>query len=307
MNTESPGSPINPGSPIASTPQEPSLEWPPGTIVLGATPIGNTADASPRLVTALRTWGTHNPADIIAAEDTRRIRALAARLGVDLHAKIVSYHDHNEAARASELVAAAQRGGRILVVSDAGMPAVSDPGYRIVQAAAAAGLTITAIPGPSSVLVALALSGLPSDRFAFEGFVPRKDSQRMAIFNQVAQESRTLVFFESPHRIASTLELMAQAFGTDRLAAVCRELTKTYEEVRRGTLAELARWAAEGLRGEITIVVGPAVVKTRDIASLAAEVRARVAAGERQKDVCRELAARHEVSSRELYQASLLP
>ena len=221
----------------------------PGVLVIAGTPIGDPSDASPRLRTELE------GADIVAAEDTRRTRRLADDLGITLRGRIVSYYDAVELRRLPELISALQAGQRVVLVTDAGMPSVSDPGYRLVAAAVEAGIPVTAAPGPSAVLTALALSGLPVDRFAFEGFLPRKAGERARTLAAVAADPRTLVFFEAPHRIAEALTAMAEAFGADRPAAVCRELTKTYEEVRRAPLGELAAWAAEGLRGEITVVV----------------------------------------------------
>ncbi|TDE94305.1 16S rRNA (cytidine(1402)-2'-O)-methyltransferase [Occultella glacieicola] len=268
-------------------------------IVLAATPIGDTGDAPPRLVELLRR------ADLIAAEDTRRLRALAARLDVTLTSKVISYHEHNESERAQVLVAAAQEGDTVLVVSDAGMPGVSDPGFRVVRAAADAGVRVTAVPGPSAVLTAIALSGLASDRFTFEGFVARRPGERARALAALADEPRTMVFFESPHRIADTLAAMADAFGADRAAAVCRELTKTYEQVRRGPLTDLARWAADGVRGEITVVVAGATPSASEPADHVDEVLARIEAGERLKEAAATVAAAHGVSRRELYEAAL--
>ncbi|MDR3034753.1 MAG: 16S rRNA (cytidine(1402)-2'-O)-methyltransferase, partial [Kitasatospora sp.] len=205
-----------------------------GVLVLAGTPIGDVEDAPPRLRAELA------GADVIAAEDTRRLRRLTQALGVTPTGRVVSYFEGNEVGRTPELVAALQGGARVLLVTDAGRPSVSDPGYRLVDAAVAAGIKVTAVPGPSAVLTALALSALPVDRFTFEGFLPRKAGDRSRQLAQVAAEPRTMVFFEAPHRIAETLEAMAAAFGADRPAAVCRELTKTYEEVRRGPLGELA-------------------------------------------------------------------
>ena len=220
-----------------------------GVLVLAGTPIGDPSDASPRLRAELA------GADVVAAEDTRRTRRLADDLGITLTARVVSYYDAVERQRLPELIAALESGQRVVLVTDAGMPSVSDPGYRLVAAAVEAGLAVTAVPGPSAVLTALALSGLPVDRFAFEGFLPRKGGERTRALRALAADTRTLVFFEAPHRIAEALAAMAEVFGADRPAAVCREMTKTYEEVRRGGLAELAAWAADGLRGEITVVV----------------------------------------------------
>ena len=208
-----------------------------GVVVLAATPIGEAADASPRLVAELAN------ADVIAAEDTRRLRRLLDRLDIETKARILSYFEGNEARRADELVRLLEDGARVVVVTDAGMPSVSDPGYRLVAAAIAGGFRVTAVPGPSAVLVAVAVSGLPVDRFCFEGFLPRKASERMRRLTELVTEPRTMVFFEAPHRTAATLSAMAQAFGADRPAAICRELTKTYEEIRRGPLRELADWA----------------------------------------------------------------
>jgi 16S rRNA (cytidine1402-2'-O)-methyltransferase len=220
-----------------------------GVLVLAGTPIGEVRDASPRLVAEL------TDADVVAAEDTRRLRRLAAALGVEPAGRIVSYYDAVERERLPQLLAALRRGQRVVLVTDAGMPSVSDPGYRLVAACVDAGIRVTAVPGPSAVLTALALSGLPTDRFAFEGFPPRRAGERSRALAALASDPRTLVFFEAPHRLAGALSAMAEAFGADRAAAVCRELTKTYEEVRRGPLGELAAWAAEGVKGEVTIVV----------------------------------------------------
>ncbi|HLV55020.1 MAG TPA: 16S rRNA (cytidine(1402)-2'-O)-methyltransferase [Actinotalea caeni] len=270
-----------------------------GAVVLAGTPIGDAEDAPPRLLRLLA------EADVVAAEDTRRLRALVARLGVTPSGRVVSYHEHNEAARASELVEAALAGQTVLVVSDAGMPGVSDPGYRVVRAAVDAGVRVTAVPGPSAVLVALALSGLPTDRFCFEGFLPRKPAERRRALAALVTEPRTAVLFESTHRIADTLADMAQVLGPDRAAAVCRELTKTYEEVRRGTLAELAAWAADGVRGEITVVVAGAPPVPASTDDLLAEVLDRVADGERLKEATAAVAERTGASRRELYEAAL--
>jgi 16S rRNA (cytidine1402-2'-O)-methyltransferase len=223
-----------------------------GLLVLAGTPIGDPSDAPARLA------GELAAADVVAAEDTRRLQRLARALGVVPTGRVLSYHEHNEAARTPELVEAMRAGSRVLLVTDAGMPSVSDPGYRLVRAAVDAGVAVTAVPGPSAVLTALALSGLPVDRFCFEGFLPRKAGERATRLAEVAADPRTMVFFEAPHRLAVTLTAMAAAFGPGRSAAVCRELTKTYEEVRRGRLDELSAWAAAGVRGEVTVVVAGA-------------------------------------------------
>lgn len=234
-----------------------------GKVVLAATPLGNVGDASPRLVELLRT------ADIVAAEDTRRLRRLAASLEIQITGRVVSYFEGNERDRARELIDEALGGACIAVVTDAGMPSVSDPGYRIVAEAAARGVSVTALPGPSAVLTALALSGLAVDRFCFEGFLPRKAGERSSRIAALAAEPRTMVFFEAPHRLHAMLEALATGLGDSRLAAVCRELTKTYEEVKRGTLGELALWAASEIRGEITVVVaGASSDEQREVSGL---------------------------------------
>ncbi|MGV9557637.1 16S rRNA (cytidine(1402)-2'-O)-methyltransferase [Streptomyces sp. NPDC003401] len=272
----------------------------PGTLVLAGTPIGDVADAPPRLAEELA------GADVIAAEDTRRLRRLTQALGVTPKGRVVSYFEGNESARTPELVDHLLGGARVLLVTDAGMPSVSDPGYRLVAAAVEKDVRVTAVPGPSAVLTALALSGLPVDRFCFEGFLPRKAGERLSRLREVAEERRTLVYFEAPHRLDDTLAAMAEVFGADRRAAVCRELTKTYEEVRRGPLGELAEWAAEGVRGEITVVVtgaperGPGEL---DAAELVRRVRVREEAGERRKEAIAAVAAEAGVPKREVFDA----
>lgn len=270
-------------------------------LVLAATPIGDARDASPRLVHELQS------ADVVAAEDTRRLRRLTDRLGISVGGEIVSYHEHNEAARTPELVERIAAGARVVLVTDAGMPSVSDPGYRLVEAAVRDDLVVTCVPGPSAVLMALAVSGLPVDRFCFEGFLPRKKGERERVLTALADEARTMVFFEAPHRLAATLGSMATILGADRPVAVCRELTKTYEEVRRGPLAEVATWAGDGVKGEITVVVAgrPAATGPADPAQVIPEVLERVSAGERLKDVCRDVAAGTGLSARVLYEEVL--
>jgi len=271
-----------------------------GVLVLAGTPIGDPRDASPRLLEAVAT------ADIVAAEDTRRLRRLVRDLGVVLAGRVVSYYDANESSRTPELLDALRAGSRVVVVTDAGMPSVSDPGYRLVAAAHEAGLRVTAVPGPSAVLTALAISGLPVDRFCFEGFLPRKAGERAARLRALADEPRTLVFFEAPHRLAVMLAAVAEAFGAGRRAAVCREMTKTYEEVRRGGLGELTTWATDGVRGEITIVVaGADPPAPADTADLVAAVLVRIEAGERLKEATADVAQQHGVVRRDLYQAVL--
>ncbi|MEU9985961.1 16S rRNA (cytidine(1402)-2'-O)-methyltransferase [Streptomyces sp. NPDC048045] len=271
-----------------------------GTLVLAGTPIGDIADAPPRLAEELA------GADLVAAEDTRRLRRLTQALGVTPRGRVVSYFEGNESARTPELVEELLGGARVLLVTDAGMPSVSDPGYRLVAAAVEKDIRVTAVPGPSAVLTALALSGLPVDRFCFEGFLPRKAGERLSRLREVAAERRTLVYFEAPHRLDDTLAAMAEVFGADRRAAVCRELTKTYEEVRRGPLAELARWAAEGVRGEITVVVegapeaGP---EELDAEELVRRVRVREEAGERRKEAIAAVAVEAGLPKRVVFDA----
>ncbi|MCL7380757.1 16S rRNA (cytidine(1402)-2'-O)-methyltransferase [Streptomyces sp. 35G-GA-8] len=271
-----------------------------GTLVLAGTPIGDVTDAPPRLATELET------ADVIAAEDTRRLRRLTQALGVQTRGRVVSYFEGNESARTPELVEALTGGARVLLVTDAGMPSVSDPGYRLVAAAVERDIRVTAVPGPSAVLTALALSGLPVDRFCFEGFLPRKAGERLGRLREAADERRTLVYFEAPHRLDDTLAAMAEVFGADRRAAVCRELTKTYEEVRRGGLGELAAWAAEGVRGEITVVVEGAPERTAgelDPEELVRRVQVREEAGERRKEAIAAVAAEAGLPKREVFDA----
>lgn len=265
-------------------------------LILAATPIGNLGDASRRLIETLER------VEVVAAEDTRTTLQLMRVLGITNRPRLVALHEHNERERAAELVAQAGEQD-VLLVSDAGMPAVSDPGFVLVQAAIAAGVTVTALPGPSAVLTALALSGLPTDRFAFEGFLPRKG--RLAALRALAAEPRTLVFFESPHRVADALRDLAEAFGAERPAAVCRELTKLHEEVARGTLAELAERFAEGARGEIVLVVGGAAPATASLEDGVARVEALVAGGARLKEASAEVAELTGLSRRELYEEAL--
>jgi 16S rRNA (cytidine1402-2'-O)-methyltransferase len=273
-----------------------------GTLILAGAPIGRLDDASARLRAALA------DADVVAAEDTRRLRRLAAGLEVKVSGRVVSYYDANERARADELLGELQAGRDVLVVTDAGMPGVSDPGYRLVTAAVAADVPVTVLPGASAVTAALVVSGLPTDRFCFEGFPPRKTGERATRLAALAGEQRTMVFFEAPRRLAVTLAAMAEAFGADRPAAVCRELTKTYEEVRRGPLGELASWAADGVRGEITVVVGGAVAQSGQVdpVELAAAVAGREAAGMPRKQAIADVARARGVPKRVVYDAVLL-
>lgn len=269
-------------------------QW--GVIILAATPIGNLGDASRRLIEALET------AEVIAAEDTRTAIHLMRALGIENRPKLIALHEHNEVAKAAELVELA-RGTDLLVLTDAGMPAISDPGFPLVSAAAAAGVTVTVIPGPSAVLAALAVSGLPTDRFTFEGFVPR--ASRVAWFSALSREERTMVFFEAPHRLADSLNDLVTALGPDRRVVVARELTKLHEEVRRGTAAELAAWAASGVKGEICIVVEGAIPATANLDDGIAQVLALVASGSRLKEAAAEVAEATGLGRRDLYQGAL--
>jgi 16S rRNA (cytidine1402-2'-O)-methyltransferase len=270
-----------------------------GVLVLAATPIGQVGDAPPRLAAELA------GADLVAAEDTRRLRRLTTELGIVLGGRVVSYFEGNESARTPQLVEALEAGRRVVLVTDAGMPSVSDPGYRLVAAAVDRGVRVTAVPGPSAVLTALAVSGLPVDRFCFEGFLPRKAGERGRRLAALAGEERTLVFFEAPHRTEATLAAMAEAWGGDRRAAVCRELTKTHEEVRRGGLAELATWAGDGVRGEVTLVVAGAVPEQVDTdpVSLAGLVADAESTGTPRKQAILDVARRAGVPKREVYDA----
>lgn len=274
-------------------------------LILGATPMGDPNDASPRLREALAT------ADVVAAEDTRRTKALASALGVQITGRVVSFYDQVETDRIPGLLEEIKAGQRVLLVTDAGMPSVSDPGYRLVAACAQADLPVTCLPGPSAVTTALALSGLPVERFCFDGFPPRKRGQRQAWLRTLVTEQRAVAFFEAPHRLADTLADAVEVLGPERPAAVCRELTKTYEEVRRGTLADLAEWAAEGVRGEITVVLAGATPTAADPEDLVDAVEKWVSQGVGLKDACARVAAEEQaegtgtVSKRALYEAVL--
>jgi len=267
-------------------------------LILAATPIGNLGDATRRLVDAL------GSVDVVAAEDTRVTQRLLQGLGVEHRPRLIALHDHNERDRAGDLVGLASSGD-VLVLSDAGMPTVSDPGFHVVQAAIAAGVTVTALPGPSAVLTALAVSGLPTDRFAFEGFLPRKEGERSRLLTSLAAERRTLVFFESPNRLAASLADIATYFGASRRVVVARELTKLHEEVRRGTAAELGAWAQGGVRGEIVIVTEGAPEQVVDLDAGLARVLELQATGIRLKDAAADVAAATGLSRRELYEAAL--
>ncbi|RDI52739.1 16S rRNA (cytidine(1402)-2'-O)-methyltransferase [Nocardia mexicana] len=271
-----------------------------GRLVLAATPMGDVGDASRRLREML------GSADVVAAEDTRRTRALAKALEVEIAGRVVSFYDHVETARIPQLLEEIEAGRVVLLVTDAGMPSVSDPGYRMVAACVERDLPVTCLPGPSAVTTALALSGLPMERFCFDGFAPRKSGQRKQWLRTLRTEPRAVVFFEAPHRLADCLADAVEVLGPTRRAAVCRELTKTYEEVVRGPLAELAAWAVEGARGEITVVLEGAQPVSADPADLVDEVEALVADGIRLKDACAQVASAVGASRRELYDAVLV-
>ncbi len=272
---------------------------PTGVLVLVGAPIGDVTDASPALSREL------GLADVVAAEDTRKLRDLARRLGVSVPGRVVSYFDGNEVSRVQTLLDALAAGERVIVVSDAGMPGVSDPGYRIVVAAIEAGHRVTVAPGPSAVLAALAVSGLPTDRFCFEGFLPRKPGERRRRLAGLADEQRTMVFFEAPHRVGDFLADAATAFGGERPAAVCRELTKTYEEIVRGPLTELVEWASGEVRGEVTVVIQGAPVREVSPRDAAAQVLERLAAGERMKAAVSAVAETHGLPKSVVYEAAL--
>jgi 16S rRNA (cytidine1402-2'-O)-methyltransferase len=272
-----------------------------GRLVLGGAPIGQPGDVGPRLRSLLA------EADVLAVEDTRRLHRLARELGVTFTGRVVSFYESVEQARLPGLLAALADGATVLLLTDAGMPSVSDPGYTLVRAAIEADVPVTSVPGPSAVTTALAVSGLPVDRFCFEGFLPRRGGERRSALLALADERRTMVFFESPHRLAATLADAAAAFGDDRPAAVCRELTKTHEEVRRGGLAELAAWAADGVRGEITLVVAGTTDRPVALApaDLAAAVAVEEAAGATRKDAIRAVVVRTGLPRSTVYDAVL--
>ncbi|WP_142457774.1 16S rRNA (cytidine(1402)-2'-O)-methyltransferase [Geodermatophilus aquaeductus] len=270
-----------------------------GRLVLGGAPLGQPGDVGPRLRQAMAS------ADVLAVEDTRRLHRLAADLQVTLTGRVVTFHESVERQRLPGLMTALSDGATVLLLTDAGMPSVSDPGYTLVRAAIDAGVDVTSVPGPSAVVTALAVSGLPVDRFCFEGFLPRKGGERRSRLTALADERRTMVFFESPHRLADALADAAAAFGPAREAAVCRELTKTHEEVRRGPLSSLAEWAADGVRGEITLVVAGASPEPVELspAELAALVAGEEAAGATRKDAIRAVVTRTGLSRRTVYDA----
>jgi 16S rRNA (cytidine1402-2'-O)-methyltransferase len=281
--------------------KQPSKEPNRGRLVLAATPIGSALDASAHLRQLLA------DADVVAAEDTRRLRHLAARLDVEIAGRVISYHEHNEGVRTQDLVDRISAGQLVVLVTDAGMPSVSDPGYRLVAACVEADLPVTSAPGPSAAITALALSGLPVDRFCFEGFLPRKAGQRRERLRGLASEARTMVFFEAPHRTAEVLADMAELWGEARAAAVCREMTKTHEEVRRGSLLDLVTWARDGVRGEVTIVVSGASDDLPELTDddLAQRVRDIEASGSSRRDAVDAVSAMTGISRRRVYAAAV--
>lgn len=272
-----------------------------GRLVLAATPIGDVSDASTRLRHLLAS------ADVVAAEDTRRLHRLTSALDVAVTGSVISYHEHNEGRRTGDLIARMVDGATVLLVTDAGMPSLSDPGFRLVTAAIEAGIAVTSAPGPSAALAALAVSGLPVDRFCFEGFLPRKQGQRRERLRSLGDEPRTMVFFEAPHRLHDVLGDMSELLGPDRPAAVCRELTKTYEQVRRGSLIELAEWSASGVRGEVTVVVGGRPVERPAVTDeeLREEVQRLMATGQTRRDAVGAVAESTRTPRRRVYNASL--
>jgi 16S rRNA (cytidine1402-2'-O)-methyltransferase len=270
-----------------------------GRLILAGAPLGRGSDASAGLMHALAT------APVIAAEDTRRLRRLAADLGVTVTGRVLSFFEANEDARVPLLMEYLRAGQDVLVVTDAGMPSVSDPGYRLVVAAIKEDVLVTSLPGPSAVTTALAVSGLPPARFCFEGFLPRRGAGRRKLLTELATERRTMVFFESPHRLADALADFVATFGPDRPAAVCRELTKTYEEVKRGGLAELAAWAGTDVRGEITLVVEGAPPESSSLTAteLAELVAVRESAGEPRKEAIAAVASQLAMPKRAVFDA----
>jgi len=270
-----------------------------GSILLAATPIGDTNDASPKLIRALA------EADLVAAEDTRRILKLATRLGVRINGDIKSLHEHNENERVDKVLHRAEDGERVLIVSDAGMPTISDPGYRVVSEAAKRGIPVSALPGPSAVLTALSVSGLPTDRFCFEGFIPRKQGEREHRLDDLKEEPRTMVFFDSPKRIHENLTDMANIFGGARKAVLCRELTKTHEEVIRGDLNHLIYATRDDVKGELTLVVAGADPRDKSAEDYVAKVIALAEGGMKLKAAAKLVSEETGVRKNELYRAAL--
>jgi 16S rRNA (cytidine1402-2'-O)-methyltransferase len=273
-----------------------------GQLILAATPLGNTLDASPRLKETLE------QADLIAAEDTRRAKRLFADLNLEIKAPVISLFEENEIEKIPDIIEKLKSGLKVVVISDAGTPAISDPGYRLVTKAIEENISITVIPGPSAVLSALVLSGLPTDRFSFEGFIARKGKERTEILNNLNTQSRTMVIFESPRRTLQTLQDIQEIVGDERKAAVVREISKTYEEVIRGSLKELVAWAnSKEVLGEITLVIaGVENTGKKEVDEQAiGEVKQLIAAGSSFKDAVQEVSTQRGLSRRELYEASL--
>jgi len=273
-----------------------------GQLILAATPLGNILDASPRLKETLE------QADLIAAEDTRRAKRLFADLNLDIKAPVISLFEENEIEKIPDIIEKLKNGSKVVVISDAGTPAISDPGYRLVNKVIEENISITVIPGPSAVLSALILSGLPTDRFSFEGFIARKGKERTEILNNLNTQSRTMIIFESPRRTLQTLQDIQEIVGNERKAAVVREISKTYEEVIRGSLKELVAWAnSKEVLGEITLVIaGVENTGKKEVDDQAiAEVKQLIAAGSSFKDAVQEVSTQRGLSRRELYEASL--
>ena len=270
------------------------------TLILAATPLGNPGDASSRLKSAIEN------ASIIAAEDSRRFHRLCADIEVSFTAKVLSFFEGNEEDRTRELISELKSGATVLVVSDAGMPTISDPGFRLMRDAIAEGIEVSVIPGPSAVTMSVALSGLPTDRFSFEGFPPRTAGARLATFEKLRFEERTMVFFEAPHRLADSLADAVSVFGADRLGAICREMTKRYEETIRGTMNELLTWAhSNEVLGEITLVIAGAVADSASLTAsdMVARVREFEAAGMDRKTAIATVAEEFGIAKRLVYAA----
>ena len=270
------------------------------TLILAANPLGNPGDASPRLKSAIEN------ASIIAAEDSRRFHRLCADIQVTFTARVLSFFEGNEEDRTRELIVELKSGATVLVVSDAGMPTISDPGFRLMRDAIAEGIEVSVIPGPSAVTMSVALSGLPTDRFSFEGFPPRTAGARLATFEKLRFEERTMVFFEAPHRLTESLVDAVNVFGTERLGAICREMTKRYEETIRGNLGELSAWAtANEVLGEITLVIAGAVTDSASLtaADMVGRVREFEAAGMDRKSAIATVADEFGIAKRLVYAA----
>ena len=270
------------------------------TLILAATPLGNPGDASPRLKSAIEN------ASIIAAEDSRRFHRLCADIDVTFTARVLSFFEGNEEDRTRELIAELKSGATVLVVSDAGMPTISDPGFRLMRDAIAGGIEVLVIPGPSAVTMSVALSGLPTDRFSFEGFPPRTAGARLATFEKLRFEERTMVFFEAPHRLTDSLIDAVNVFGADRLGAICREMTKRYEETIRGNLGELSAWSSSNeVLGEITLVIAGAVTDSASLTAtdMVGRVREFEAAGMDRKSAIATVAEEFGIAKRLVYAA----